>query len=50
MACADKTTPGIMRARYLIQRRPAIIFRQGGVGAKRVIELKDADSLGEVTT
>jgi len=27
MACADKTTPRIMRARYLIQRRPAIIFR-----------------------
>src|SRR5712671_4188869 len=26
-----------MRARYLIQRRPAIIFRLGGVGVKRVI-------------
>jgi hypothetical protein len=25
-----------MRARYLIQRRPAIIFRQGGVGVMRL--------------
>jgi len=36
-AYADIITPGIMRARHLIQRRPAIILRQAGVAHSAVV-------------
>jgi hypothetical protein len=36
-----------MRARHLIQRRPAIIFRQGGVGVMRLFFVGVFDPLVE---